>query len=109
MNRDQVLELLCKLSILYPQARRTPEELDFLADEWAEDLAKFDWAVVDLAYKRYRRASSFFPTIAEILQRCREVEEEKEREQGRLALPMAVGVSPERAKWWIGKILQRKG
>lgn len=109
MDNSLTLKILVRLNLHYPQAQRTPSELQVLAKDWAEDLQGYSDVVVLEAVKRYRRVSPYFPTIADILLHCREVEEDRQRERDRLALPVAVGVSPERAKWWIRKILKREG
>lgn len=103
------LKLLTRLNLHYPQAQRTPSELQVLAIDWAEDLQGYSDSVVFEAVKRYRRTMPYFPTIADILRHCRELEDEVRRERDRMALPMMKPVSPERSKWWIEKILQREG
>lgn len=93
MERDKVLNLLCKFSVHYPQARRTPTELDFLADEWLEDIGHFEEEVVDAAYRRYRRSRPYFPTVFEFLTICNGIvnarmEREKAMTERMLAEPI---------------------
>ena len=72
-NPDFMLQLLVNLALHYPQAGRTPAQLQILAEDWAEDLAEFSPGTVEKAVKRYRRESPYFPTVADIWARCDEM------------------------------------
>ena len=54
-NPDFTLQLLVNLALHYPQAGRTPAQLQILAEDWAEDLAEFSPETVERAVKQYRR------------------------------------------------------
>ena len=53
-NPDFMLQLLVNLALHYPQAGRTPAQLQILAEDWAEDLAEFSPETVERAVKHYR-------------------------------------------------------
>lgn len=72
-NPNFTLQLLVNLALHYPQAGRTPAQLQILAEDWAEDLAELSPEVVDRAVKLYRRESPYFPTVADIWARCEEI------------------------------------
>ena len=57
-NPDFMLQLLVNLALHYPQAGRTPAQLQILAEDWAEDLAEFSPETVERAVKQYREDSS---------------------------------------------------
>lgn len=83
-----MLPLLVNLAIHYPQACRTPAQLQILAEDWAEDLAEFSPDVVTQAVKQYRRESAYFPTVADIWARCDELRRDLEAmARERQALP----------------------
>ena len=86
-NPDFTLQLLVNLALHYPQAGRTPAQLQILAEDWAEDLAEFSPDVVERAVKRYRRESAYFPTVADIWARCDEFRQGAEAQADMLALP----------------------
>ena len=65
--------MLVNLALHYPQAGRTPAQLQILAEDWAEDLAEYSPDVVERAVKLYRRESPYFPTVADIWARCEEI------------------------------------
>ena len=69
-NPEFMLMTLTRLALHYPQAGRTPAQLQVLAADWAEDLAAFPQATVDLAVRSYRRRSAFFPAVADIVAEC---------------------------------------
>lgn len=72
-NPDFTLQLLVNLALHYPQAGRTPAQLQILAEDWAEDLAEFSPETVERAVKQYRRNSAYFPTVADIWAHCDEL------------------------------------
>lgn len=72
-NPNFTLQLLVNLALHYPQAGRTPAQLQILAEDWAEDLAEFSPDMVERAVKLYRRESPYFPTVADIWARCDEM------------------------------------
>ena len=69
-NQDFTLQLLVNLALHYPQAGRTPAQLQILAEDWAEDLAEFSPETVERAVKQYRRECAYFPTVADIATNC---------------------------------------
>ena len=86
-NPDFMLQLLVNLALHYPQAGRTPAQLQILAEDWAEDLAEFSPGTVEKAVKRYRRESPYFPTVADIWARCDELRRGETALADALALP----------------------
>lgn len=107
-NSDFMLQLLVNLALHYPQAGRTPAQLQILAEDWAEDLAEFSSNVVEKAVKRYRRESSYFPTVADIWARCDELRWEETAQADGLALPEQTKTLDERCEEgaeWCAKIL----
>ena len=72
-NPDFMLQLLVNLALHYPQAGRTPAQLQILAEDWAEDLAEFSPETVERAVKQYRRECAYFPTVADIWARCERI------------------------------------
>lgn len=60
---------------------RSPQEWQMLLEDYAEDLAEFSDAHVAEALKEHRRSSTFFPSVAELRQRCLEL---RERDKWRL-------------------------
>lgn len=60
-NPDFTLQLLVNLALHYPQAGRTPAQLQILAEGWAEDLAEFSPETVERAVKQYRPQFGLLP------------------------------------------------
>lgn len=87
LTTNTTLPLLVNLALHYPQAGRTPAQLQILAEDWAEDLACFPVAVVAEAARQHRRESAFFPTVAEIRSRCENVQRGRQALAAALALP----------------------
>lgn len=108
-NPDFTLQLLVNLALHYPQAGRTPAQLQILAEDWAEDLAEFSPDVVEKAVKQYRRESAYFPTVADIRARCDELRRGTEvRASDVLALPGKTRTREEQLALnsdWCAKIL----
>ena len=86
-NPNFTLQLLVNLALHYPQAGRTPAQLQILAEDWAEDLAEFSPEMVEKAVKRYRRESAYFPPVADIRARCEELRRGEAARADTLALP----------------------
>ena len=82
-----MLQLLVNLALHYPQAGRTPAQLQILAEDWAEDLAEFSPETVERAVKQYRRECAYFPTVADIWARCDELRRGEAARADALALP----------------------
>ena len=115
-NPDFMLQLLVNLALHYPQAGRTPAQLQILAEDWAEDLAEFSPGTVEKSVKRYRRESPYFPTVAKLsffpvpADVMRQVEESRKRTPAvnREALPENALTLDERCELgtdWCAKIL----
>ena len=103
-NQDFTLQLLVNLALHYPQAGRTPAQLQILAEDWAEDLAEFSPETVERAVKQYRRECAYFPTVADIWARC----DELRRGEAALALPGRTLTREEQRMLngeWCAKIL----
>lgn len=107
-NPDFTLQLLVNLALHYPQAGRTPAQLQILAEDWAEDLAEFSPDVVEKSVKQYRRESPYFPTVADIWARCDELRRGEAAQADGLALPEQTKTLDERCEEgaeWCAKIL----
>ncbi|GAB7497415.1 hypothetical protein Bwad002_17660 [Bilophila wadsworthia] len=107
-NPDFMLQLLVNLALHYPQAGRTPAQLQILAEDWAEDLAEFSPGTVEKAVKRYRRESPYFPTVADIWARCDELRRGETALADALALPGRTLTREEQRMLngeWCAKIL----
>lgn len=107
-NPDFMLQLLVNLALHYPQAGRTPAQLQILAEDWAEDLAEFSPGTVEKSVKRYRRESPYFPTVADIWARCDELRRGETALADALALPERTKTFDERCEEgadWCAKIL----
>ena len=66
-NPTQMLELLTSLSLHYPQARYTNEELRILALDWADDLAEYPLDILREAAADVRRRERYFPGVATMI------------------------------------------
>ena len=107
-NQDFTLQLLVNLALHYPQAGRTPAQLQILAEDWAEDLAEFSPETVERAVKQYRRECAYFPTVADIWARCDELRRGETALADALALPERTKTFDERCEEgadWCAKIL----
>ena len=107
-NPNFTLQLLVNLALHYPQAGRTPAQLQILAEDWAEDLAEFSPEMVEKAVKRYRRESAYFPTVADIRARCEELRRGEAARADTLALPGRTLTREEQVMLnseWCAKIL----
>lgn len=107
-NPDFMLQLLVNLALHYPQAGRTPAQLQILAEDWAEDLAEFSPETVERAVKQYRRECAYFPTVADIWARCDELRR-GEAAPGRCVGPAGRTLTREEQRMlngeWCAKIL----
>lgn len=106
MTEARMLQFLKGFNLVYPQAQRSEKELKVLATVWTSDLSAYSDRAISVAIDRHRKASPFFPTIADIIRHCEEYEKEQSAERMKLALPEVVPTSPERSKWWCQKILE---
>ena len=100
-NQDFTLQLLVNLALHYPQAGRTPAQLQILAEDWAEDLAEFSPETVERAVKQYRRECAYFPTVAYIWARCDELRRGEAARADALAL-LLTGQRPAGQRQRIG-------
>ena len=103
-----MLQLLVNLALHYPQAGRTPAQLQILAEDWAEDLAEFSPGTVEKAVKRYRRESPYFPTHVVVGGRCAELRRGETALADALALPGRTLTREEQRMLngeWCAKIL----
>ena len=62
-NPDFMLQLLVNLALHYPQAGRTPAQLQILAEDWAEDLAEFSPETIPASSD----AKTFIPSVKSIV------------------------------------------
>ena len=70
LTHGTVLEVLCNLSLRYPEAGYSPEQLAAIADEYHEDLISegINEELFVHAYKVCRRTNKFFPKVSEIIE-----------------------------------------
>lgn len=73
------LELM-KLFVAYPQATRSEDELPLVLELWSEGLELVDDSLLPAAMAAHRKASKFFPTIAEIVALAGTIAIERTRE-----------------------------
>lgn len=71
--KQTIKKEIAKLSVCYPQAKRTVEEIEILTDIWFEDFGNISDDVFIEAVKLHRQRSEFFPTGADILKCCKEI------------------------------------
>lgn len=87
LTEAELLRSLTALNLHYPQAGRSPQELQSLAQDWQEDLAQFSPQVIAQAVKFARRELDYFPTTRQMIELCARAKGELERWQARQALP----------------------
>ena len=71
--KNTIKKELAKLSLCYPMAKRTADEIELLTDIWFEDLENISVNVFLEAVKLHRQRSEYFPTQAEILKISNEI------------------------------------
>lgn len=110
----EIVDSLTLLATLYPHAGYLKAQVLLLADVWAEDLAAYPAETIREAVLRHRRASPHFPTVADMLRMCAEVEDEWEANarlnRARLALPEPLELSDEqreRNRRWGAEVIAR--
>lgn len=95
----EIVDSLTLLTTLYPHAGYLKSQVLLLADVWAEDLAAYPAETIREAVLRHRRSSPHFPTPADMIRLCAEVEDEREASarltRARLALPEPLELSDE--------------
>ena len=69
-DSQEILRLLARLSLHYPQSGRTAAELAALSLDLAEDLAPFPLEVVERGMKYARRECRWFPSTAQLVDFC---------------------------------------
>lgn len=109
-SREDMLNLLMRLNLHYPQNGRAASELAALALDWAEDMAPYPMPVLERALLYARRESRWFPSTAQMLEFCRRAMGEYVRHQERLALMQPEGdmeANIERGRRWTALILAR--
>lgn len=105
-----MLRILTALNLHFPQGGRSPEEMQSLAQDWAEDFEAFPMPVMQQAVKNCRRNQDFFPTTHQMLEYCAKAKGELERYSQRMALPapdMTETANVERGKQQCAAILER--
>ena len=73
MELKTVQTELARLSLYYPQAKRTPKEIKMLADMWLEDVGHLPADRFRECVRIHRQRSAFFPAGADILAIHREI------------------------------------
>lgn len=64
MTKSEVLQLMIFLQKFY---RKVPENLDAMADGWAEVLEDYTYEELRASAKYHVRRSKFFPTLSELI------------------------------------------
>ena len=83
----KIIKELTKLSLCYPATKYTNEEIVVIADMWRESLVNISPDVFVDACRLHREQSLWFPTLKEILDRCKEVIDAKHRNIKRIEEP----------------------
>ena len=107
---SDMLRILTALNLHFPQGGRSPEEMQSLAQDWAEDFAAFPMPVMQQAVKNCRRNQDFFPTTHQMLEYCAKARGDLDRYQQRMALPapdMTEAANLERGKKQCAAILEK--
>ena len=105
-----MLRILTALNLHFPLAGRSPEEMQSLAMDWADDFSSFPMPVIEQAVKYCRRSQDYFPTTHQMLEYCAKARGELDRYQQRMALPapdMTETANLERGKAQCAAILER--
>ena len=109
-DSQEILRLLARLSLHYPQSGRPASELAALAADWVDDMAPFPKPVLERALLYARREARWFPSTAQMLDFCRRAMGEYMRHQERLALMQPEGdmeANIERGRRWTALITAR--
>ena len=85
------------MSLYYPMTKHTDEEIEILAGMWVEDFENISADVFIDSCKLHRRASQFFPTGKDVLDRCADVWAERQRNIKKLPEPIP-DLTPEQIK-----------
>lgn len=85
-DSQEILRLLVRLSLHYPQSGRTAAELAALSLDLAEDLAPFPLAVIERGMVYARRECRWFPSTAQLVEFCARAMGELRRFEQRKAL-----------------------
>jgi len=76
-----------KLSLCYPSTRYSNDEIEIMAEMWVESFENISEDVFIDACRLHRGGSHWFPTIVEILDRCKDVWNARHREIKMLSEP----------------------
>ena len=108
MLKNQALEIMEKVSLLYPywMSKKKPEEIAATLDMWAEVIIRFDYelartAIWDLC-RNHRK--DFPPNPGEMTHCCREATKRERMKADTLALPESDSSEETRA---VGKVAIR--
>ena len=94
---------LTKLSLCYPATKYSSDEVRIMAGMWVESFENISDDVFVDACRLHREGSHWFPTVKEILDRCKDVWAARQR--ATLALPEPEpNLSPEQIKVNVEKI-----
>lgn len=103
INKKEATKELVRMSLSYPMARYTVEELEIVAETWIESLVNVSPDVFKDACRLHREASDYFPTIKNILECCSGVWEERRRNIKKLPEPIP-DLTPEEIKTNVQKV-----
>lgn len=67
MNKQIIKKALTRLAVYYPQAKRSPGEIEILTDMWEEDMGNMARDRFKECIRIHRKRSSFFPVCADLL------------------------------------------
>lgn len=85
LGANHVARTIISLAIRFPAAGYAPDQLRLLAREYHEDLVdEMCQEDFDAAIRIVRKRTKFFPTVAEIIEACKEV---KQSEPGYASIP----------------------
>ena len=83
----KIIKELTKLSLCYPATKYTNEEIVVIADMWRESLVNISPDVFVDACRLHREQSLWFPTLKEILDRCKDVWDARSRDVKKIEEP----------------------
>ena len=110
ITKREVAREITKLSLCYPMAKYSNDEIDILAGIWIDDLENTDLDVFQEAIKKHRKTSEYFPTIKNLMDHCQAIHNERFRNTPRLQEP-ELDLTPEQVAENIKKVREiiRKG
>ena len=84
------------MSLCYPTTKHSADEIEVIAEMWVESLVDISPDVFVDACRLHREQSYWFPTLVEVLDRCKDVWAQRERETKKRPGP-EIDITPEQA------------